>query len=189
MKAIETITGRVSVLMRDDIDTDQIIPKQFLKRVERTGFGEFLFYDWAKEPDWDLPGQPGPRRRQELRLRLQPRARAVGAGGLRVPRDHRAVASPTSSSRTARRSGCCRSQLTAEEVAAIAEAGECQVDLAAQEVRWPGGTAHFDIDQNIKHRLLNGLDDIGETLQQGAAIDAFEADREQPSKPTTALVS
>ena len=41
--------------MRDDIDTDQIIPKQFLKRVERTGFGEFLFYDWAKEPGWDLP--------------------------------------------------------------------------------------------------------------------------------------
>ena len=41
--------------MRDDVDTDQIIPKQFLKRVERTGFGEFLFYDWAKEPGWDLP--------------------------------------------------------------------------------------------------------------------------------------
>ena len=55
MRAIETITDKVSVLMRDDIDTDQIIPKQFLKRVERTGFGEFLFYDWAKEPDWDLP--------------------------------------------------------------------------------------------------------------------------------------
>ena len=55
MKAIETITGPVSVLNRDDVDTDQIIPKQFLKRVERTGFGEFLFYDWAKEPDWDLP--------------------------------------------------------------------------------------------------------------------------------------
>ena len=55
MKAIETITGPVSVLSRDDVDTDQIIPKQFLKRVERTGFGEFLFYDWAKEPDWDLP--------------------------------------------------------------------------------------------------------------------------------------
>ena len=55
MKAIETITGPVSVLMRDDVDTDQIIPKQFLKRVERTGFGEFLFYDWAKEDGWDLP--------------------------------------------------------------------------------------------------------------------------------------
>jgi len=58
MKAIETITGRVSVLNRDDVDTDQIIPKQFLKRIERTGFGEFLFYDWAKEPGWDLPANP-----------------------------------------------------------------------------------------------------------------------------------
>ena len=58
MKAIETITGRVSVLNRDDVDTDQIIPKQFLKRVERTGFGEFLFFDWAKEPGWDLPRNP-----------------------------------------------------------------------------------------------------------------------------------
>ena len=55
MEPIETITGPVCVLMRDDVDTDQIIPKQFLKRVERTGFGEFLFYDWAKEPGWDLP--------------------------------------------------------------------------------------------------------------------------------------
>ena len=48
MRAIETITGPVSVLMRDDVDTDQIIPKQFLKRVERTGFGEFLFFDWPR---------------------------------------------------------------------------------------------------------------------------------------------
>jgi 3-isopropylmalate/(R)-2-methylmalate dehydratase small subunit len=55
VEPIETITSRVSVLARDDVDTDQIIPKQFLKRVERTGFGEFLFYDWAKEPGWDLP--------------------------------------------------------------------------------------------------------------------------------------
>src|SRR5437764_284824 len=58
MRAIETITGRVSVLNRDDVDTDQIIPKQFLKRVERTGFGEFLFYDWAKEAGWELPRNP-----------------------------------------------------------------------------------------------------------------------------------
>ena len=58
MKAIETITGRVSVLNRADVDTDQIIPKQFLKRVARTGFGDFLFYDWAKDPGWYLPPNP-----------------------------------------------------------------------------------------------------------------------------------
>jgi len=188
MKAIETITGRVSVLMRDDIDTDQIIPKQFLKRVERTGFGEFLFYDWAKEPDWDLPVN-----------QVLVAGRNFGCGSSRehapwALEDYgfRAIIAPSFADIF--RSNCTKVgllpvQLTAEEVAAIAEAGECQVDLASQEVRWPGGTAHFDIDQNIKHRLLNGLDDIGETLQQGAATDAFEADREQASKPTTALVS
>jgi hypothetical protein len=58
MKAIETITGRVSVLMRDDIDTDQIIPKQFLKRVERTGYGEFLFYDWLRDGEIELESNP-----------------------------------------------------------------------------------------------------------------------------------
>ncbi|MCX6385450.1 MAG: hypothetical protein NTV40_02250 [Solirubrobacterales bacterium] len=58
MEPITIIHGAVSVLDRADVDTDQIIPKQFLKRVERTGFGEFLFYDWAKEPGWDLPRNP-----------------------------------------------------------------------------------------------------------------------------------
>src|SRR5919206_296645 len=58
MEPITVIDGDVTVLDRDHVDTDQIIPKQFLKRVERTGFGEFLFYDWAKEPGWDLPANP-----------------------------------------------------------------------------------------------------------------------------------
>ena len=58
MEAIKTISGAVSVLDRNDVDTDQIMPKQFLKRVERTGFGEYLFYDWAKQPGWDLPHNP-----------------------------------------------------------------------------------------------------------------------------------
>ncbi|MBA3748010.1 MAG: 3-isopropylmalate dehydratase small subunit, partial [Solirubrobacterales bacterium] len=58
MEPIVKFEGGVSVLDRADVDTDQIIPKQFLKRVERTGFGEFLFYDWAKQPDWDLPHNP-----------------------------------------------------------------------------------------------------------------------------------
>ena len=89
MEPISTIAGPVSVLDRADVDTDQIMPKQFLKRVERTGFGEFLFYDWAKEPGWDLPEEPDPRDRAQLRLRLLARARAVGPPGLRLPRDRR----------------------------------------------------------------------------------------------------
>src|SRR3954468_20356250 len=58
MHEVKQVTGGVTVLNRSDVDTDQIIPKQFLKRVERTGFGEFLFYDWAKEPGWELPPNP-----------------------------------------------------------------------------------------------------------------------------------
>src|ERR1700709_2401296 len=58
MDAIKTISGAVSVLNRNDVDTDQIMPKQFLKRVERSGFGQFLFYDWATEPGWALTANP-----------------------------------------------------------------------------------------------------------------------------------
>ena len=58
MEPVKTVAGPVSVLDRADVDTDQIIPKQFLKRVERTGFGEFLFYDWKHEDGWDLPPNP-----------------------------------------------------------------------------------------------------------------------------------
>ena len=58
MEPIQVISGPVTSLKRADVDTDQIIPKQFLKRIERTGFGEFLFYDWAQEPGWSLPKNP-----------------------------------------------------------------------------------------------------------------------------------
>ena len=186
MKAIETITGPVSVLDRDDVDTDQIIPKQFLKRVERTGFGEFLFYDWAKEPDWDLPANP-----------ILVAGRNFGCGSSRehapwALEDYGFQAVIASSFADIFRSNCTKIgllpvQLTSEECAAIAAAGEAQVDLAGQEVRWPGGTARFEIDPEIKHRLLNGLDDIALTLEQDDAIAAYERDRER-SGPTTSTL-
>jgi 3-isopropylmalate/(R)-2-methylmalate dehydratase small subunit len=186
VKAIETITGPVSVLNRDDVDTDQIIPKQFLKRVERTGFGEFLFFDWAKEPDWDLP-------RNEILVT----GRNFGCGSSRehapwALEDYgfRAIIAPSFADifhSNCTKIGLLPVALPAEDVRAIADAGEAQVDLAAQEVRWPGGTASFDIDPEIKHRLLNGLDDIALTLQQDAAIEAYESDRERSGPVTTAL--
>ena len=77
--------------------------------------------------------------------------------------------------------------MPSDVIRAIADAGEAQVDLAEQEVRWPGGRASFDIDPEIKHRLLNGLDDIALTLQQDAAIDAYERDRERSGPVTTSL--
>ena len=190
MRAIETITGPVSVLNRDDVDTDQIMPKQFLKRVERTGFGEFLFYDWAKEPGWELPRNP-----------ILVTGRNFGCGSSRehAPwglEDYGFQAIIAPSFADIFRSNCTKIgllpvQLTSSECQAIGDAGECQVDLAAQQVRWVGGdgvhTASFEIDQEIKHRLLNGLDDIGVTLQQGSAIDAYEADRERVGPVTTSL--
>jgi 3-isopropylmalate/(R)-2-methylmalate dehydratase small subunit len=186
MKAIETITGRVTVLNRDDIDTDQIIPKQFLKRIERTGFGEFLFYDWAKEPGWELPHNP---------ILLAGRNFGCGSSREHAPwalEDYGFQAVIAPSFADIFRSNCTKIgllpvELTVEECAAIQQAGEAQVDLAAQEVRWPGATAHFDIDPEIKHRLLNGLDDIALTLAQGEAIDAYEHDRERSGPVTTAI--
>jgi 3-isopropylmalate/(R)-2-methylmalate dehydratase small subunit len=171
MRAIETITGPVSVLNRDDVDTDQIIPKQFLKRVERTGFGEFLFFDWDKEPDWDLP-------RNEILVA----GRNFGCGSSRehapwALEDYgfRAIIAPTFADIF--RSNCTKIgllpvELPAEDVREFADAGEAQVDLAEQEVRWRGGSSTFDIDPEIKHRLLNGLDDIALTLQQDDSIAA-----------------
>jgi 3-isopropylmalate/(R)-2-methylmalate dehydratase small subunit len=190
MKAIETITGPVSVLSRDDVDTDQIIPKQFLKRVERTGFGEFLFYDWAKEPDWNLPANP-----------ILVTGRNFGCGSSRehapwALEDYGFQAIIASSFADIFRSNCTKIgllpvQLTSDECAAIAEAGQAQVDLAGQEVRWVGGdgvrSARFEIDPDIKHRLLNGLDDIALTLEQEDAIAGYEQDRERSGPVTSAL--
>jgi 3-isopropylmalate/(R)-2-methylmalate dehydratase small subunit len=186
MKAVETITGRVSVLNRDDVDTDQIIPKQFLKRIERTGFGEFLFYDWAKEPGWNLPVNP-----------ILVAGRNFGCGSSRehapwALEDYGFQAIIAPSFADIFRSNCTKVgllpvELSESECAAIREAGEAQVDLASQEVRWPGGSARFEIDPEIKHRLLNGLDDIALTLDSAEAIDAYERDRERSGPVTTAL--
>jgi 3-isopropylmalate/(R)-2-methylmalate dehydratase small subunit len=186
MKAIETITGRVSVLDRDDIDTDQIIPKQFLKRVERTGFGQFLFYDWAQEPDWNLPSNP---------ILLAGRNFGCGSSREHAPwalEDYGFQAILAPSFADIFRSNCTKIgllpvELAASECAAIAQAGEAQVDLRAQEVRWPGGSAHFEIDPEVKHRLLNGLDDIALTLQRDDEIAAYERTRERRGPTTTAM--
>ncbi len=186
MKAVETITGRVTVLSRDDVDTDQIIPKQFLKRVARTGFGEFLFHDWAKEPGWELPRNP-----------ILVTGRNFGCGSSRehapwALEDYGFQAVIAPSFADIFRSNCTKIgllpvQLTVGECASIAAAGEALVDLRAQEVRWPGGTAHFEIDSEIKRRLLSGLDDIALTLGEGEAIDAYEHERERSGPVTTAL--
>ena len=186
MEPITTVQGHVSALLRDDVDTDQIMPKQFLKRVERTGFGEFLFFDWAQEPDWDLPANP-----------ILVTGRNFGCGSSRehAPwglEDYGFKVLIAPSFADIFRSNCTKVgllpvELEEADVHAIAQAGEAEVDLDAQEVRWAGGSVRFEIDQGLKHRLLNGLDDIGVTLGQADAIDAYERDREREGPVTTSL--
>ena len=187
MEAVTVIDGPVSVLDRDDVDTDQIIPKQFLKRIERTGFGEFLFYDWKQEPGWDLPSNP-----------VLVAGRNFGCGSSRehapwALEDYgfRAVIAPSFADifrSNSMKIGLLPVELTEDECRAIASAGRVEIDLAAQEVRYGDGQiARFEIDQETKHRLLHGLDDIALTMQQEDAVSAYEASRERPGPVTTSL--
>jgi 3-isopropylmalate/(R)-2-methylmalate dehydratase small subunit len=191
VKAIEIIRGPVSHLDRSNVDTDQIMPKQFLKRVERTGFGQFLFYDWAKEPGWELPANP---------------ILVVGENfGCGSSREHapwglqdygfQALVGPSFADifySNCTKIGLLPVVLAPEHCAALAQAGEGHVDLLAQEVRHPGPggelvTVGFEIDPEIRRRLLEGLDDIGVSLGEEPRIAAFERDRERVGPVTTAL--
>jgi 3-isopropylmalate/(R)-2-methylmalate dehydratase small subunit len=186
MRRVGVIEGGVSVLDRGDVDTDQIIPKQFLKRVERTGFGEYLFYDWAKQPGWDLPRNP-----------ILATGRNFGCGSSRehapwALEDYgfEAVVAPSFADifySNCTKIGLLPVVLAEDEVRALMAAGQGSIDLAAQEVSWSGGQASFEIDAEIKRRLLEGLDDIGVTLQLGDAIDRYEAERERSGPVTTTL--
>jgi 3-isopropylmalate/(R)-2-methylmalate dehydratase small subunit len=197
MEPIETISGAVSHLDRANVDTDQIMPKQFLKRVERSGFGEFLFYDWAKEPGWDLPANP-----------ILVTGGNFGCGS---SREHapwgledygfRAIVAPSFADifySNCTKIGLLPVVLGEEHCRALAEAGEGQVDLQAQEVRYPdpanpdGGlvSVAFEIDAETRRRLLGGLDDIAVTLGEEPEIAAYEARREHDGPvavATTAL--
>jgi 3-isopropylmalate/(R)-2-methylmalate dehydratase small subunit len=191
MQPITIIAGGVSFLDRADVDTDQIIPKQFLKRVERTGFGQFLFYDWAQQPGWNLPANP---------------ILAAGANfGCGSSREHapwaledygfRAILAPSFADifySNCTKVGLLPVVLAEEQVRAAGQAGRAEVDLEAQEVRYVGpdgepARARFDIDPDLRHRLLNGLDDIALSLQRGDAITTYEHERERSGPVTTAL--
>lgn len=186
MDPIRTISGKVSVLDRSDVDTDQIIPKQFLKRVERTGFGEFLFFDWAQEPGWDLPANP---------------ILAAGANfGCGSSREHapwaledygfKAIIAPSFADiffSNCTKIGLLPVALPEADVRAVMEAGEATVDLDRMTVSFAGREARFSLDDEIRRRLLGGLDDIGVTLSDEDAISRYEREREREGPVTTAL--
>ena len=186
MEPINVIEGPVSVLDRTDVDTDQIMPKQFLKRVERTGFGEFLFYDWAKEPGWDLPQHP-----------ILVTGRNFGCGS---SREHapwgledygfKAIVAPSYADifySNCTKNGLLPVVLDLEHCRGIADAGEARIDVDDQTVTYAGGVVEFEIEEEILHRLVNGLDEIAVTLQDEQKISTYERERERASVPTTAL--
>jgi 3-isopropylmalate/(R)-2-methylmalate dehydratase small subunit len=186
MEPITIIAGAVSDLDRADVDTDQIIPKQFLKRIERTGFGEFLFFDWAKQPGWELAHNP-----------ILTAGRNFGCGSSRehapwAIEDYgfRAVVAPSFGDifyTNCTKIGLLAVVLPEADVRALAAAGEGEIDLEAQEVRFAGRSVPFAIDPEIRRRLLGGLDDIALTLKEEASITAYEAERERVGPVTTAL--
>ena len=182
MKPVRRVTGRVAVLDRTDVDTDQIIPKQFLKRIERTGYGEFLFYDWREDPAFEL------NRPEYAGATILVTGRNFGCGS---SREHAAwalqdygfdvVIEPSFSdifTSNCAQVGLVVVTLPAEQVRELMGSSELTVDLEAQTISDPEGrTVAFDFDPFLRHRLLNGLDDIALTLEHEPAITAFEAGR------------
>jgi 3-isopropylmalate/(R)-2-methylmalate dehydratase small subunit len=175
MKAFRSVTSTAVVLDRPDVDTDQIIPKQFLKRIERSGFGEFLFFDWRKDPEFEL-------NRQEGRILLAGRNFGCGSSREHAPwalEDYGfdAVVAPSFGDifrQNSLKIGLLPVQLPAEQVRDLMDralAGEeITVDL---EARTAGGFP-FEIDDFTRECLLEGLDEIGLTLRDEAAIAAYE---------------
>ena len=184
MKELRTVTGSAVVLDRPDVDTDQIIPKQFLKRIERTGYGEFLFFDWMRDPDFVL------NRPESRDAAILIAGRNFGCGS---SREHaawaledfgfRVVIAPSFGDifRTnAVNTGLAPVALPAEDVArlreAVAQRNELTVDLERLVITHPDGLRlEFVFDAHSQETLVHGLDDIARTLKREAAIDAFEA--------------
>ena len=192
MKPFRTHRGRVAPLDRINVDTDQIIPKQFLKRIERTGFGQFLFYDWRFAADGkknagfvlDEPRYAG--------ASILVAGKNFGCGS---SREHavwaladfgfRAVISSSfadifanNSTKNGFLTVCLSEDEAAELMRRTREVNDYQltVDLEQCEVRDDQGfRANFPVDEFVRHCLLNGLDDIGLTLQHEAEIAAYEA--------------
>ena len=184
MEKFTTLTSLVAPLDRTNVDTDQIIPKQFLKRIERSGYGEFLFYDWMKDPDFEL------RRPEYEGAQILVANRNFGCGS---SREHAAWALEDAGFRVvlapsfgdifrtnATKTGMAPIVLGEDALdrikAALAAQNELTVDLEALEIRHPDGlSVPFEFDPFVRHNLLEGLDDIGLTLQREDRIAAYEA--------------
>jgi 3-isopropylmalate/(R)-2-methylmalate dehydratase small subunit len=184
MRPLPRVEGRVAVLDRPDVDTDQIIPKQFLKRIERTGYGAFLFYDWMKDPAFEL------HRPEYAGASILMAGRNFGCGSSRehaawALEDYgfQAVLAPSFGDifrSNAAKSGVAAVVVAPRELAALRAAlvtrNELVVDLEGLEVRHPAGLiVPFALDPYDQETLVAGLDDIARTLVREAEIAAYEA--------------
>lgn len=198
MKPFTIHRGCVAPLDRVNVDTDQIIPKQFLKRIEKTGFGQFLFYDWRfsaegkKNPDFVLHDP------RYVGATILVAGKNFGCGS---SREHavwaladfgfRAVISSSFAdifANNSSKNGFLTVKLSEDEAAELMRRAsaidnyEITVDLERCEVRDDSGfRAEFPVDDFVRHCLLNGLDDIGLTLQHEAEIAAYEAQHPAPA--------
>jgi 3-isopropylmalate/(R)-2-methylmalate dehydratase small subunit len=212
MEPINIVTSKAVPLPLPNIDTDQIIPKQFLKRIERTGYGEFLFYDWRRIQEGPDAGKPNPdfvlNKPQHQNAKILIAERNFGCGS---SREHAAwalnqygflaVIAPTFADiffSNAGKNGIILCRLTEEEVQELLARctknpdHKLTINLEAQTVTDADGfNAHFDIDPFRKYCLLNGLDDIGLTLRHESELDAYESKHNQDfwSAPKAATIS
>ena len=194
MKPVGIVSGPVAALDRSSVDTDQIIPKQFLKRIERSGFGEFLFFDWMKQPDFPL------RRPEFAGAPILAAGRNFGCGSSRehapwALQDHgfQAVVAESFGDIFATNSskiGLLTVVLPADAMRELLDSAPAAatIDLEAQAVTLPSGRrVGFDIDAGLRERLLNGWDDIALTELRLAEIDRYEAERERDGPNVLAI--
>jgi 3-isopropylmalate/(R)-2-methylmalate dehydratase small subunit len=192
MQPFRVHRGKVAPLVRANIDTDQIIPKQFLKRIEKTGFGDFLFYDWRRTADGELDPSFSLNQPRYAGASILVAGKNFGCGS---SREHavwalenagfRAVIAPSFADIFANncvQNGVLTVVLKEDEVGEIARRTESTseyqltIDLEQRKVTDEQGfSASFPIDDFVRHRLLEGLDEIGLTLQHKDAIAAYEA--------------
>jgi 3-isopropylmalate/(R)-2-methylmalate dehydratase small subunit len=189
VRPFRSVTGRAAVLDRAEVDTDQIVPKQFLKRIERSGFGQFLFHDWARDPEFELNRPEA----QGAKILLTGRNFGCGSSREHAPwalqdRGFDVIVAPSFGDIF--RTNCVKigllpvvlPQEQVKELMRQAAGAELTVDLEGQTI----GPFSFEFDAFERHCLLEGLDDISRALVHEGEIAAFEAEHPVPIA-TTAL--
>ncbi len=191
MQPFRIHSGKVVPLLRANVDTDQIIPKQFLKRIEKTGFGEFLFYDWRRKSDGTMDPSFSLNDPQYAGASILVAGKNFGCGS---SREHavwalenfgfRVVIAPAFADIFANncvQNGVLTVVLSEDQVAELGRRAQetsnyqLTVDLEKLQLKDDQGfSAIFEVDESVRHRLLEGLDDIGLTLLHEKEITAYE---------------